>query len=71
MLGSTKVPQIVEELDKLPEFQMPKHKGRKGLLREEHGTECAEIYSLPRVTEVVCEMGHRAAWSLDLTTVDP
>ena len=50
---------------------MPKPKGRKGLLRKEHGTEWAEIYLPPRVTRVVSEMGFREAWSLDLTTVDP
>ena len=50
---------------------MLKPKGRIGLLREEHGTECAEIYSPPRVTHVVSEMGLRAAWSLDVTIVDP
>ena len=38
--------QILEELDNFTEFQMPKPKGRKGFLREEHDTECAEIYSL-------------------------
>ena len=43
LLASSKVRQILEELDKLSEFQMPKPKGRKGLIREEHGTECAEI----------------------------
>ena len=63
--------QILEEFNKLPEFRMPNSKGRKGFLREEQGTECAEIYSLPRVTQVVSEMGLRAAWSLDLTTMDP
>ena len=51
---------------------MPKGpKGRQGLFREEYNTECAEIYSPPRVTQVVTEIGLRAAWSLDLTTVDP
>ena len=71
LLGSTKVRQILEELDKLPQFQMPKPNCRKWLLREEHGTECAEIYSPPRVTHFVREMGFRAACSLDLTIVDP
>ena len=57
----------LEELDELPEFQMPKGpKGRQGLLREEYNTECAEIYSPPRVTQVVIEIGLRVAWSLDL-----
>ena len=41
------------------------------MLRDEHRTECVEIYAPPRVTQVVSEMGLRAAWSLDLTTVDP
>ena len=71
LLGSTRVKQILEEFDELPEFQMRAPKGRKGLLREEHGAECAEIYSPPRVTQVVSEIGLRAAWFLDLTTVDP
>ena len=57
--------------NELPEFQMRAPKCRKGLLREEHGAECAEIYLPPRVTQVVSEIGLRAAWSLDLTTVDP
>ena len=46
-------------------------KGRKGLIREEHSIECAEIYSPPRVTQVVSEIGLKAAWPLELTTVDP
>ena len=63
--------QILKELDELPEFQLPKAKGRRGLLREKCNTECAEIYSPPRVTQVVTEIGLRSAWSLDLTTTDP
>ena len=43
----------------------------KESLREEYNSECAEIYSPPRVTQVVSEICLRAAWSLDLTTVDP
>ena len=72
MLASTEVRQILEELDDLPEFQMAvRHKGRKGLLREGHRTECGEIYLLPRVTRVVSEIGLRVAWALDLTTGEP
>ena len=71
LLSSTRVKQILEELDELPEFQMREPKGRRGLVRREHNTECAEIYSPPRVTQVVIEIGLRAAWFLDLTTVDP
>ena len=31
----------------------------------------SDLYSPPRVTQVVSEIGLRAAWFLDLTTVDP
>ena len=71
MLAYTTVRQILEELDELPEFQIAEPKGRKWVLREEHEIECAEIYSPPRVTKVVTEIGLRAAWALDFATVDP
>ena len=70
MLASTKVPQIRAELDELPELQMAKRlKGPQGLFSEEPRNECAEIYSPLRVTQVVSEIGLRAALFLDLTTV--
>ena len=50
---------------------MIEFKGRRGLARGEHSIECAEIYSPPRVTQVVHVIGPGAAWFLDLTKVDP
>ena len=62
----------MEELNEKPEFQMPQRtKERKNLLAEAWNTECGEVYSPPRVTQVVSKLGLRPAWSLDLTTVDP
>ena len=34
LLATSSVRQILKELDELPEFQLPKAKGRRGLLRE-------------------------------------
>ena len=63
---------ILDELSKRKEFQMPKSRGdRELLLADEWKTECGEIYSPPRVTQLISELGLRLAWSLDLTTVDP
>ena len=63
--------KVVADLDRLPEFNMPKTKTRKPLLKELWNTECGEIYSKPRVTTIIAEMGQRPAWALDLTAEDP
>ena len=64
--------RILDELSKRKEFQMPKNRrDRELLLADEWKTECGEIYSPLRVTQVISELGLRPAWSLDLTTVDP
>ena len=50
---------------------MPKNRARRDLLlADEWKTECGEVYSPPRITEVICEMGMRPAWALDLTVMD-
>ena len=62
LLASTKAQHILKDFDKLAEFQMPVgRKGRKGLLREEHRTECEEVDAPPDVTQVVSQIGPCAA----------
>ena len=72
LFRTSTVRRILDELSKRKEFQMPKNR-RDGelLLAAGWKTECGEIYSPPRVTQVISELGLRPAWSLDLTTVDP
>ena len=72
LFKTSTVRRILDELSKSKEFQMPKSRGdRELLLADEWKTECGEIYSPPRVTQLISELGLRPAWSLDLTTVDP
>ena len=71
MLRTAAVRKIIEELNEKQKFQMPRNrKDRKNLLQETWITECGEVYSPPRVTQIVSELGLRPAWSLDLTTID-
>ena len=72
LFHTSTVRRILEELNEIPKFQMPqKLKERKNFLAEAWNTECGEVYSSPRVTQVVSELGLRPAWSLDFNTVDP
>ena len=65
------VRKILEELNEKPKFQMTRRaEDRKDVLTDPWNTECGEVYSPPRVTQVVSELGLRPAWSLDLTTID-
>ena len=71
LLRTATVRKIIEELNEKQKFQMPRNrKDRKNLLQETWDTECGEVYSPPRVIQIVSELGLRPAWSLDLTTID-
>ena len=72
LLRTSGVGEILEELNKSPEFQMPKSmKPRKRLTQDGWATDCGEVYSPPRVTKIAAQMGLKLAWALDLTTLDP
>ena len=72
VMESSTIKRVIKDLDKLPEFKM-KIKKRQQLPTLANGwrTECAEVYSPPRITKIASDMGLRPAWALDLTTVDP
>ena len=71
LFRTSTVKRILEDLSQRKEFQLPKSGTRELLLADEWKTECGEIYSPPRVTQLISEIGLRPAWSLDLTTSDP
>ena len=71
LFRTSTVKRILEDLSRRKEFQMPKSGARELLLADEWKTECGEIYSPPRVTQLISEIGLRPAWALDLTTLDP
>ena len=73
IMESSTVKRVIKDLDKLPEFKMKIKKRRQQLPTLATGwrTECAEVYSPPRITKIASDMGLRPAWALDLTTVDP
>ena len=47
------------------------NKGQVHTLSKGWQSECAEVYSPPRITKIASDMGLRPAWALDLTTNDP
>ena len=66
------VEKILEDLSNLPEFQMPKNRRQRRLLKQQgYLTDAAEVYSPPGVTATASKMGLKAAWALDLTHADP
>ena len=72
LLKASEVCRIIKELNKSPEFQMPKNRRLRKMLTQ-HGwmTDCGEVYSPPRVAKIATQMGLKPAWALDLTTLDP
>ena len=72
LFRTSTVRRILDDLSKQKKFQMPKNRtNRELLLADEWKTECGEVYSPPRITKLIGEMGMRPAWALDLTVVDP
>ncbi len=70
LLQKPDVKKILEDLEKLPEFKLPKNRRQRRSMQG-YGKDVAEIYSPPRVTKIASDMGLRPAWALDLTQVDP
>ena len=65
------VKRILNELDDRPELQLPKHQKKQPQASEpQWRTDCAEMYSPPRITAVASRMKMKRAWALDLTTKD-
>ena len=52
LFKTSTVRRILEDLSRRKEFQMPKSGARELLLADEWKTECGEIYSPPRVTNI-------------------
>ena len=69
LMATAEVKRILKELDDYPELQLPRQQKRSaGATR--WNTDCAEVYSPPRITEVASRMRMKRAWALDLTTLD-
>ena len=75
--GLNKIPEkpgvkkILEDLEELPEYQLPKNRRQRRSMAQGHAKDVGEVYSPARVTKIASDMGLRPAWALDLTTVDP
>ena len=71
LLASSEVKRILGELDKLADLKMLAGRSKQApLAASQYASECAEVYSPPRITAVAGRMGLKPAWALDLTTVD-
>ena len=71
LLASSEVKRILGELDKLADLKMPAGRSKQApLAASQYASDCAEVYSPPRITAVAGRMGLKLAWALDLTTVD-
>ena len=72
LLKTSEVGRILMELNKSPEFKMPKNRRLRKRLTQDGGmTDCSEVCSPPRVTKIATQMNLKPAWALDLTTLDP
>ena len=69
LMATSEVKRILKELDECPELQLPRQQKRSAGVTK-WNTDCAEIYSPPRITEVASRMKMKRAWALDLTTLD-
>ena len=68
-MATAEVRRILEELDEHSELQLPRQSKKQPRLAR-WIKDCAEVYSLPRTTEVASRMKMKIAWALDLTTSD-
>ena len=72
MVEMSTAKKVFEDISRLPEFKMRiKKKQEPPTLTQGWSTDCAEVYSPPRVMQIASEMTLRMAWALDLTTIDP
>ena len=71
LLASSEVKRILGELDKLADLKVPAGRIKKVQPAASQWTsDCAEVYSAPRITAAASRMGLKPAWAMDLTTVD-
>ena len=69
LMATAEVKRILQEIEEQSELQLPRSSKKQPRLAR-WIKDCAEVYSLPRVTEVASRMRMKSAWALDLTTLD-
>ena len=71
LLASATVKRILKELEECAELKLPADRSRQApRAASQWSSDCAEVYSPPRITVAASRMGLKPAWALDLTTLD-
>ena len=70
-MASAEVRRILDELEEGADFKLPANRSRQQpKAASQWSSECAEVYSPPRITSVASHMGLKTAWAMNLTTLD-